>query len=187
MHFEISMRKVAQGLQGGSGGGHRRTPFWTPNNSPNRRKRPACARSFEFRPSVKYSGNRWHPERRVARIRPDIKDVFKLHHDNAPSHTAFDVTNYLTQSKTPVVPQPPYSPDLAPCDFFCSPDWRESWRESTGSQWRTSKLTLQSSSEAFQLRSSRVHSMRGRIVSASVLMQEETSLKIFNHLYQSHQ
>ena len=43
-------------------------------------------------------------KRRVARVRPDIKDIFKLHHDNALSHTAFDVTNYLTQSKTPWCP-----------------------------------------------------------------------------------
>ena len=71
--------------------------------------------------------------------------------------------------------------------FVCFPDWRESWRESTGSRWRTSKLTLQDSWEAFQSRSSRVHSRPGRIVSASVLMQEETILKIFNHLYQSRQ
>ena len=61
-------------------------------------------------------------KRRVARVGPDIKDVFKLHHDNAPSHTAFNVTTYLTQGKTPVVPQPPCSPDLVPCDFFSSPD-----------------------------------------------------------------
>ena len=58
MHSEISMRKAAQGLQRGPGGGHRRAPFWTPDNSPNRWKRPACARSFELRPSVKYPGNR---------------------------------------------------------------------------------------------------------------------------------
>ena len=58
---------------------------------------------------------------RVARVRPHIKDVCKLQHDNAPSHMALEVTNYLTQSQTPMVPQPTYSPDLAPCDFFLFP------------------------------------------------------------------
>ncbi|KAG5314820.1 MOS1T transposase, partial [Acromyrmex insinuator] len=57
-------------------------------------------------------------KRRVARVRADIKDAIKHHHDNAPSHTAFIVANYLARSNTPVVPQSPYSPDLAPCDFF---------------------------------------------------------------------
>ena len=70
----------------------------------------------------------------IARVRPDIKDVCKLHHDNAPSHTAFDVTNYLTKSKTPVVPQPPYSPDLAPCDFFLFPRLK---RELKGKHWES--------------------------------------------------
>ena len=124
---------------------------------------------------------------RVAGVRPDIKDVFKLHHDKAPSHTALDVTNYLTQSKAPWSPSLLTALTWLPVIFFCSPDWRESWRESTGSRWRTSKLTLQGSWEAFQSRSSRVHFRHARIVSASVLMQEETILKNFNHLYQSHQ
>lgn len=48
-----------------------------------------------------------------------IKDtVVRLHHDDAPSHTGFIVADFLARSNIPVVPQPPYSPDLAPCDFF---------------------------------------------------------------------
>ena len=35
--------------------------------------------------------------------------------DNAPVHNSILVTDYLT------VPQPPYSPDLAPCDFCLFP------------------------------------------------------------------
>ncbi|UYV71850.1 hypothetical protein LAZ67_9000665 [Cordylochernes scorpioides] len=53
-------------------------------------------------------------KRRIARVRTDIKDTVKLHHDNATSHTAFIITNFLAQSNTPVIPHPPYSPDLAP-------------------------------------------------------------------------
>ncbi|UYV69915.1 hypothetical protein LAZ67_7001175 [Cordylochernes scorpioides] len=43
------------------------------------------------------------------------------HHDNATSHTAFIITNFLARSNTSVIPHPPYSPDLAPCDFFLFP------------------------------------------------------------------
>ncbi|KAG8278678.1 hypothetical protein J6590_014233 [Homalodisca vitripennis] len=41
----------------------------------------------------------------IARFWPDIKDIFKVHHDNAPSYMAFVITNYLTQNKTLVVSQ----------------------------------------------------------------------------------
>jgi hypothetical protein len=44
-----------------------------------------------------------------------------LHHDNAPAHTALSIQEFLAEKKIPVVHHPPYSPDLAPCDFFLFP------------------------------------------------------------------
>jgi hypothetical protein len=44
-----------------------------------------------------------------------------LHHDNAPAHSSFLVSNFLAKTETTVVPQPPYSPGLAPADFFLFP------------------------------------------------------------------
>ncbi|UYV70840.1 hypothetical protein LAZ67_8000810 [Cordylochernes scorpioides] len=41
-----------------------------------------------------------------------------LHHDNAPVHTALKISKFLQDHSTSVFFQPPYSPDLAPCDFF---------------------------------------------------------------------
>ena len=41
-----------------------------------------------------------------------------LHHDNAPVHTAKIVTNYIRNNNITILPQPPYSPDLAPSDFW---------------------------------------------------------------------
>jgi hypothetical protein len=38
--------------------------------------------------------------------------------DNAPSHTCSKVTDYLAKKGIATVPQPPYSPDLAPADFI---------------------------------------------------------------------
>ncbi|UYV75692.1 hypothetical protein LAZ67_13001035 [Cordylochernes scorpioides] len=43
-------------------------------------------------------------KRRIARVRTDIKNTVKLHHDNATSHTAFIITNFLSRSNTPVIP-----------------------------------------------------------------------------------
>ncbi|KAJ8961075.1 hypothetical protein NQ318_008751 [Aromia moschata] len=64
-------------------------------------------------------------KRRVNRVRPDISKSWKFHHDNAPSHSdnapAFFVADYLVKAGITVVPQPPYSPDLAPLDFFLFP------------------------------------------------------------------
>lgn len=44
-----------------------------------------------------------------------------LHHDNAPAHNALRTREFLAQTETTIAPHPPYSPDLAPCDFFLFP------------------------------------------------------------------
>jgi len=59
--------------------------------------------------------------KRVHRVRPEIADTWMLHHDNAPCHTAISVNECLAKKGFSVVPQPPYSPDLSPCDFFLFP------------------------------------------------------------------
>ena len=42
----------------------------------------------------------------------------RLLHDNASSHKAAIVRDFLKLEKVVELPHPPYSPDLAPCDFF---------------------------------------------------------------------
>jgi len=54
-------------------------------------------------------------------VRPAIAKSWRLYHDNAPSHTAFRVTDHLAKHNIAMVPQPPYSPDVAPADFFLFP------------------------------------------------------------------
>jgi histone-lysine N-methyltransferase SETMAR len=44
-----------------------------------------------------------------------------LHHDNASSHTSAATTTYLTGQNVELMGHPPYSPDLAPNDFFLFP------------------------------------------------------------------
>ena len=41
-----------------------------------------------------------------------------LHHDNAPAHKALSVKQFLTKNSMTQLLREPYSPDLAPCDFF---------------------------------------------------------------------
>ena len=45
----------------------------------------------------------------------------KLLHDNAPAHKSKLVTEYLAEQNFETLPHPPYSPDLAPCDFYLFP------------------------------------------------------------------
>lgn len=44
-----------------------------------------------------------------------------LHHDNAPAHTAARTLDVLHEQGVRLVTHPPYSPDLAPCDFYLFP------------------------------------------------------------------
>lgn len=51
-----------------------------------------------------------------------------LHHDNAPAHTASRTTDFLAASNVKLMTHPPYSPDLAPCDFFLFPTIKSKMR-----------------------------------------------------------
>ena len=59
----------------------------------------------------------------VRRKRPEMWAArnWQLHHDNAPAHSAHLIQSYLAKNSTPLVRHPPYSPDMAPCDFWLFP------------------------------------------------------------------
>ena len=44
-----------------------------------------------------------------------------LHHDNAPAHRANQTKDFLAENQVQELLHPPYSPNLAPCDFFMFP------------------------------------------------------------------
>jgi histone-lysine N-methyltransferase SETMAR len=55
----------------------------------------------------------------VRRKRPKLwPDKWVLHHDNAPAHDALRVRKFLAKKSITKMDHPPYSPDLAPCDFW---------------------------------------------------------------------
>ena len=80
------------------------------------------------------AGSHWGMIRGVGRVRKSIHQSwlakgFKsgqwhFHQDNTPVHNCILVTDYLTMMGIKTVPQPPYSPDLAPCDFCLFPKLR---------------------------------------------------------------
>jgi len=62
-------------------------------------------------------------------LKPVVKEIWKqrksngtkgikLLQDNARPHIHSDVINYLTEEGIEIMPHPPYSPDLAPCDYW---------------------------------------------------------------------
>lgn len=65
----------------------------------------------------------------IRRKRPNInlQDVI-FHHDNAPAHCKREVLELFDSWNWEVLPHPPYSPDLAPCDFHIFPKMKESLR-----------------------------------------------------------
>lgn len=51
-------------------------------------------------------------------LRPKSRlDTWWFHHDNAPAHRSQQTMQFLQSSGLKLLEHPPYSPDLAPCDF----------------------------------------------------------------------
>ena len=90
--------------------------FWQSEDHPQR----ICAARTNCQSNV-LSGSPWKTRKRVACVRPGIARTWMLHHNNASCHTAVSINEFLAEKSIPVVPQPPYSPDLSPCDFFLFP------------------------------------------------------------------
>ena len=72
--------------------------------------------------AVYYKGLMERLLNRIRHVRPDMcesGDWFLLH-DNAPSHNATIIKQFFLAQVT-VLDHPPYSPDLAPADYFLFP------------------------------------------------------------------
>ncbi len=96
---------------------------------------------LEFKPpginvtSETYCGTLCQMKESVRRKRPQLwrqdqerDHSFLLHQDNASSHTAVPTLALLGESGIQMLSHPPYSPDLAPCDFFLFPRLKEMLR-----------------------------------------------------------
>ena len=83
----------------------------------------------------------------IRKKRPNfiLQDVI-FHHDNAPAHCKREVLEVFDSWDWEILSHPPYSPDLAPCDFFLFPRMKESLRgikfETTEEIVRATKASL---------------------------------------------
>jgi transposase len=116
----------------------------------------------------------------VRRRLPQIwKDGRILHHDNALSHVATAVLQFLAEKKNYTMPQPPYSPDLAPCDFWLFPKLKTGLR---GRRFATAdgiKENAEAGKRAIKKTILKNVSKLGKTDGASVCAQKEGTLKVF--------
>ncbi|GFW30970.1 histone-lysine N-methyltransferase SETMAR [Trichonephila clavipes] len=57
----------------------------------------------------------------VERKRPLLRNGFLYHHDNAQLHIARCVLDVSQKNNVEILPHPPHSPDLPPCNFCLFP------------------------------------------------------------------
>ena len=65
-------------------------------------------------------------QRLMRSVREERRELWEtkswlLHHDSVPAHNALSIQQFLVENNIALLEQPPYSPDLAPCDFFLFP------------------------------------------------------------------
>ena len=101
-----------------------------------------------------------------------------LHHDNAPAYNPWGIREFLAKNNIAVLEQPPYSPDLAPCDFFLFPKLKEVIK---GTRFQDSEVILKQpkreSSERSSKNPSRSAWKRGRRDWKSAFELKEITLK----------
>ena len=91
-----------------------------------------------------YKGLLEHLRNNVCSKRPEKwANGFILHHGNAPCHTSLLVRQFLSNKNITVCPHPPYSPDLAPCDFWLFPKVKVTMKVNVLNQFRTSRQLRQ--------------------------------------------
>lgn len=70
-----------------------------------------------------------------------------FHHDNAPAHSSLLTTEKLIKLRYELLPHPPYSPDLAPCDFFLFPNLKKSM---AGKRYRSNEEVIAATEAYFE-------------------------------------
>jgi histone-lysine N-methyltransferase SETMAR len=59
------------------------------------------------------------------------QEALRLHHDNAPAHRSKKVLEFIQHNEIQSIRHPPYSPDLAPADFWLLPKIKAHLRQKT--------------------------------------------------------
>ncbi len=65
-----------------------------------------------------------------------VENLFVLHYNNTSSHRADSVQKFLEKNNMWLMTHPPYSPDLAACDFFIFPKLKLALKGSIWGIWK---------------------------------------------------
>ena len=103
--------------------------------------------------------------------------TWQLHHDNAPAHSSHLIQGFLAKHNIPLIRQAPYSPDMAPCDFWMFPKLKVPLKGTRLNQEKTLCRTWQPSWTWFHKKLSRNVSNNGRTAGRSVCITKEITLK----------
>jgi len=97
----------------------------------------------------------WERQWEVKGLICEIEKKWLLRLDDIPAHFSQLIRDFPTKHETILVPQPPYSPDLTPADFFFSPSWYPYWKDDDLSLSRRLKEIRRKSYAIFHKRHSR--------------------------------
>jgi transposase len=113
----------------------------------------------------------------VRKKRPQLwRNNWFFHHDNVPAHASLLIRDFLANTNTTVLPQPPYSPDLAPADFFLFPKLKSTLKEQRFQTTQVQKICRWSYAQS-QKRCIRTVSRSGNSTGSGTSMQEWSTLK----------
>ena len=115
----------------------------------------------------------------VRRKRPHFwsSGDWHLHHVNAPAHSSNVVQQLLSKHSIALLRQPPYSPDIAPCDFWLLPKLKKPLKERRFDDKTTVENDAMSYSRPSLKVSSRTVSKSGNIPGIVLFNQVGITLK----------
>ena len=99
-----------------------------------------------------------------------------IHHDNAPAHRSFKVSQFLAKNNMTVIPHT--QPIWPPVTFFSSPSWSFGWGVEDSTPLKRFKRNCSGYFTQFQKGTSRDASKHGRNTGTALFMQKGSTLKV---------
>ncbi len=121
---------------------------------------------------------------RICRVQPELwaNNSWLFHQENTPVHSAFKIRNFFAKNQAHVLDHPPYSPDLAQCDFFLFCKIKNTLEVNVFKVWRTFKKIRLLHLKASRKKSSVHASNNGNIAWRSAFGPGVTILGVINFL-----
>jgi hypothetical protein len=118
--------------------------------------------------------NKGYYQKVLRHLRDAVLCKRQLHHDNPPTHSSHLIQDFLAKHGILQVCQAPYSPDMAPCDFWLFPRLKTLLK---GFHFDIRERVRRHSCTPFQNKPSRSASSNGRTAGLSVWSYKGPTLK----------